>query len=64
MKSSEKKGDPDLIQKEIFDVTDKNGIWLTSEDKRLHELQVQSKGKIGYATSKLAQKNSIHPSVL
>ena len=62
--SLRKKGKADLLQQEIFDVTNKNGIWLSSEDKRLYELQLQTIGRIGYTTSKLAEKNTIHPSIL
>lgn len=62
--SLRKKGNADLLQREIFDITNHNGIWLSSEDKKLYEIQLQSKGKIGYATSKLAGKKTIHPSIL
>ena len=62
--SLRKKGNADLLQKEIFDITNQNGIWLSSEDKRFYEFQLQSKGEIGYATSKLAGKKTIHPSIL
>ena len=43
-------------------MTNKTGQWLCSEDKKLYEIRIQSGGKTGYATAKLACKSTIHPS--
>ena len=45
----------------IFDITDTNGIWLNREDRQFYELQLQSKGKIGFSSS-IAPISTIHPS--
>ena len=47
---------------EIFDITKVDGTWLSSEDKRLYHLQVESKGTVGYSTGQAASKETIHPS--
>lgn len=47
---------------ELFDVTKVKGQWLCKEDKNLYELQIQSKGQVGYSTGKLASAQTIHPS--
>ena len=47
---------------ELFDITKVKGFWLSSEDKRLYYLQVESKGEVGYCQAQLASKKSIHPS--
>ncbi|QQP38025.1 Uncharacterized protein FKW44_018497 [Caligus rogercresseyi] len=39
---------------ELFDVTKVIGQWLCKEDKNLYELQMQSKGQVGYSTGKCA----------
>lgn len=46
----------------LFDITKVKGEWLSTEDKRLYHLQVESRGEVGYATSKTAGKETIHPS--
>lgn len=47
---------------ELFDITKVNGQWLTTEDKQLYQLQVKSKGKVGYSTGQVASQETIHPS--
>ena len=47
---------------ELFDITKVKGFWLSSEDKQLYYLQVESKGEVGYSQAQLASKKSIHPS--
>lgn len=47
---------------QLFDVTKINGEWLSTEDKKLYYLQLESKGEVGYSTGQLANKNTIHPS--
>ncbi|QQP32953.1 Uncharacterized protein FKW44_024153 [Caligus rogercresseyi] len=47
---------------ELFDVTKVEGQWLCKEDKNLYELQMQSKGQVGYSTGKRASAQTIHPS--
>ncbi|QQP40599.1 Uncharacterized protein FKW44_014704, partial [Caligus rogercresseyi] len=47
---------------ELFDVTKVKGQWLCKEDKNLYELQMQSKGQVGYSTGKRASAQTIHPS--
>jgi hypothetical protein len=47
---------------ELFDITKVNGQWLSTEDKQLYHLQVQSKGNVGYSTGQVASKETIHPS--
>ena len=46
----------------MFDITKVNGIWLSSEEKRLYHLQLKSKGNVGYSEGKLASAKTIHPS--
>ena len=46
----------------LFDITNKTCQWLCAEDKKLYEIQIQSGGKTGYATAKIASKSTIHPS--
>src|SRR5215469_3900923 len=46
----------------VFDITKKNGQWLCTEDKKLYEKQIESLGKIGYTTHKVAPISSVHPS--
>ena len=46
----------------LFDVTNKTGQWLCAEDKKLYQIQIQSGGKTGYATTKNASQSTIHPS--
>ncbi|KAI0990508.1 hypothetical protein GJ496_000252 [Pomphorhynchus laevis] len=48
----------DLL-KSIFDITNQSGTWLSFEDKQFYEIQVESKGKLGYCSSR---EGSIHPS--
>ena len=48
--------------KEMFDITKVNGMWLSSEVKRLYQLQLKSKGKVGYSEGKLASAKTSHPS--
>ena len=47
---------------ELFDITKAKDFWLSSDDKRLCYLQVESKGEVGYSQAQLASKKSIHPS--
>jgi hypothetical protein len=56
-----RRGNYDALN-ELFDITKVDGLWLSAEDKKLYLLQVNSKGKIGYATNKAASQNTIHPS--
>ena len=46
----------------LFNITQVNGTWLSAEDKKFYLAQIESGGKIGYATHKVAPKSSIHPS--
>ncbi|ESN99966.1 hypothetical protein HELRODRAFT_176266 [Helobdella robusta] len=46
----------------LFDVTNKTSQWLCAEDKKFYQIQIQSRGKTGYATTKNASQNTIHPS--
>jgi hypothetical protein len=48
--------------KQLFDVTNFKGEWLSAEDKRLYLLQIETHGKVGYTTEKIADKRTIHPS--
>ena len=43
----------------LFDITGIHVVWLSSEDKKLYNLQILSKGNIGYTT--LSTVN-VHPS--
>jgi len=45
----------------VFDITKKDGLWLSNEDKQFYLKQIESGTKIGYATMKSAP-TSIHPS--
>ena len=47
---------------EIFDITKLDGEWLSTEDKKLYLLQVETSGQVGYSTGKPASKATIHPS--
>jgi hypothetical protein len=47
---------------EFCDITKPAGKWLSTEDKKLYQLQVESKGKVGYSTGQVASKETIHPS--
>lgn len=44
----------------MFNVTDEKGEWLCREDREFYELQVSTKGKVGYCTTKKDTKG-IHP---
>lgn len=46
----------------IFDITKVDGLWLCKEDKELYRKQIESEGKVGYRTDKIAALTSIHPS--
>ena len=37
-------------------------MWLSSEDRKLYEIQIASRGKVGYTTEITAPSSSIHPS--
>ena len=37
-------------------------MWLSSEDRKLYEIQIASRGKVGYTTEITASSSSIHPS--
>ena len=56
-----RKTDFENVFENLFDITKESGDWLSSEDKALYNLQLESKGKIGYTTSKAAPLNTIHP---
>ena len=43
----------------LFDVTSPDKCWLSNEDKQFYYLQLSSKGKLGYCSSKSAD---VHPS--
>jgi len=55
-------GKYEMVFSEIFDITKKDGTWLSTEDKIFYKVQVESCGTVGYTTSKLASIKSIHPS--
>jgi len=44
----------------MFNVTNEKGEWLCQEDKKFYELQVLTKGKVGYCTTK-EDTQGIHP---
>ena len=46
---------------ELFDITKANGVWLSAEDKQLYYLQVESRGKVGYATLKKQARKQFIP---
>lgn len=46
----------------LFDITKTNGYWLCSEDKELYKRQIESGGRVGYTTAKVAPMSTIHPS--
>ena len=46
----------------VFDITDAKGMWLSIEDRKLYEIQIASKGKVGYTTEITAPSSSIHSS--
>lgn len=52
----------DTIFGGLFDVTDKKGLWLCSEDRNFYDLQLATGRKVGFATTKIAPKATIHPS--
>lgn len=43
----------------IFDITNEKGLWLSTEDKNLYHLQKNSKGEVGYTTTRSIP---VHPS--
>src|SRR6218665_3817405 len=45
-----------------FDITKQSGNWLCSEDKELYRNQIESGGRVGYTTKKVASISTIHPS--
>lgn len=47
-----KRGTYDALN-DVLDITKKNGEWLCSEDKKLYNLQIESKGQVGYSTGKI-----------
>lgn len=49
------------ILSQLFDVTNVNGEWKSSEDKELYQRQIKSGGKVGYSTVKQAPLKSMHP---
>lgn len=51
----------DAILSELFDVTNVNGEWKSSEDKEFYQRQKESGGKVGYSTVKQAPPSSMHP---
>jgi len=44
----------------LFNITDEKGEWLCQEDKDFYKVQLSTKGKVGYSTSKEDVKN-VHP---
>ena len=46
----------------VLDITNAGREWLCQEDKDLYYMQIQSDGRVGYTTQKLAPTSSIHPS--
>lgn len=46
----------------VFDITKQSGNWLSSEDKKLYRKQMESGGRVGYTTEKVAAMSTIHPS--
>ena len=48
--------------KGLFDITEVDGNWLCSKDKKLYTTQIQTSGRVRYSTGKKADLNSIHPS--
>jgi len=46
----------------IFDITKQSGNWYCSEDKELYRNQIESGGRVGYTTTKVASISTIHPS--
>lgn len=57
-KHNRKPGNQDFTK--LFNATDEKGEWLCQEDKDFYELQVSTKGKVGYCTTKEDTKG-IHP---
>lgn len=47
---------------EVIDFTHVKGTWLCREDKLFYEQQVKSKGRVGYCTGQVAEKETVHPS--
>ena len=50
------------VLNELFNITKVNDQWLSTEDKQLYYLQVESKEKVGYSTGQVASKKTIHSS--
>jgi len=46
----------------LFDVTKKQGVWLTTEDKIFYKKQIETNGSIGYCSESVAPTSSVHPS--
>ena len=46
----------------VFDITKFGGFWMSSEDKNLYKIQIESNGKEGYSTKFPASISSVHPS--
>ena len=46
----------------VFDITNAGGEWLGQEEKVFFYRQIQSDGRVGYTTQKLAPASTIHPS--
>ena len=46
---------------ELFDITKVNGDWLSSEDKQLYSLQMETKGEKGYSRSLFERPETVHP---
>ena len=44
-----------------FDITKVDGDWLSSEDKQLYSLQIETKGEKGYSKSLFARSETVHP---
>lgn len=47
---------------QLFDITKSSGNWLCVEDKELYRRQIESGGRTGYTTEKVAPMSTIHPS--
>ena len=46
----------------LFNITKLSGNWLSSEDKEFYKLQIESGGRVGYTTKRVAPMSTIHPS--
>ena len=47
---------------QLFDITKTKGNWLCREDKEFYRIQIESEGRTGYTTKKVAPLSTMHPS--